>query len=596
MKHLNTILKPIALIIFMLLSIITHAQQGINYQGVARNAEGELLLNTDIDLKFNINTGTPEGTSVYSETHTTTTDINGVFSLVIGEGSPVLNTFEDINWAEDKHFLNVWLNNEEIGTTEFMGTPYTNAIGKWQAHKNGVTSKGTGGSIYVGDNAGENDDLNSNYNIGLGLEVLKSTTIGHNNLALGKRALRTNRDGYENIAMGIESLHNNISGNFNIGIGSLTLYGNTTGNKNIAIGDLSLHHNLSGDNNIAFGELALYKQATGSNNIAIGKNALSNSTVSNRNIAIGQDALLQNETEMENIAIGYSALSKHNDGISNIAIGGNALSDHVSGVFNVAIGPGALDKNLTGDRNVAIGVRAGGDCLGARNVFIGPFSGTHDVFENVDNKLIIDNHTSSLPLIYGDFIEDLVTFNAKVGIGTQEPNAPLHIKGGDDVSLGLGSGQIILGREENLNLALDNNEIQARNAGLASDLYLQSEGGNVRVGGAIVHASDKRLKRDILNISYGLKEVLELRPTEYFWKERKQEHKSLGLIAQEVNEVIKNVVTYDENEDRYGVSYTELIPVLIKALQEQQHIIDNQNNTIKTFEARLTALEGKMSN
>ena len=143
------------------------------------------------------------------------------------------------------------------------------------------------------------------------------------------------------------------------------------------------------------------------------------------------------------------------------------------------------------------------------------------------------------------------------------------------------------------------NEIQARDNGEASILYLQQNGGDVYIGNAIVQTSDKRLKRDIENLSYGLSDILKLRPTEYFWKGKIQKYKSLGLIAQEVEEIIKNVVTYNQEQDKYGMSYTELIPILIKAIQEQNKIIEAQsldNNNLKakakSFEERLSALEG----
>lgn len=45
--------------------------------------------------------------------------------------------------------------------------------------------------------------------------------------------------------------------------------------------------------------------------------------------------------------------------------------------------------------------------------------------------------------------------------------------------------------------------------------------------------------KGIVDLSYGLKCVLKLCPTEYLWKGKAQEHKSLGSIAQEVNEVIQ---------------------------------------------------------
>ena len=659
--------KLIVSLVLLLMSTLSFSQQGINYQGVARDANNEVIVSSEINLKFNINKTMVDGETVYSETHTITTSVNGVFSVVLGQGIPVLNTFEDVNWAEYKHFLNVWLNGAEIGTTEFMSVPYTQAIGKWQAHKNGVTPKGTGGSIYIGDNAGEDDDLSNNNNIGFGLNALNESTTGNNNVAIGQRTLKSNRDGYENIAIGIESLHDNISGDFNIGIGSLALYANISGDKNIAIGDLSLYKNSAGSDNIALGRYTLYENITGNNNVAIGNSSLYNNTIGehnvangssalfnnneggfntaigyktlysntegeynvangyqalynntsgNNNIALGSQALFKNTTGTGNIAAGLEALNENREGNNNVALGNYALEanvnanenvavgsftlrNHISGKDNVAIGRASLAHNIVGSNNTAIGTLSGYNNTGSGNVFIGQRSGQHDDFINVSNTLIIDNTNSNHPFIYGEFDNEILAFDAKVGIGTMQPISPLQVKGGTDTSLTIGSGKVVLGEETSTNLSLDDNEIQARNNGAAAGLYLQQNGGNVYVGNAIVHASDKRLKRDIKGISYGLFDILKLRPTEYFWKDKKQEYKSLGLIAQEVEGVIENVVTYDKAQDKYGVSYTELIPVLIKAIQEQNKIIEakqldikNLKAQVESFESRLGALEG----
>ncbi|WP_299276160.1 tail fiber domain-containing protein [uncultured Psychroserpens sp.] len=654
-------IKLVVSLLVLLVSTIGFAQQGVNYQGVARDAEGQLLSNTEIDLKFNIKINAPDGDAVYSETFTVMTDINGVFSTVIGEGTPVLNLIENVNWAEDRHFLNVWLNNEEIGTTEFMATPYANAMGKWQAHVNGVTPKGTGGSIYIGDDAGEEDELVDNHNIGLGENALNENTEGKNNVALGFEALKINRGGNHNVAIGKQSLDNNITGNSNIALGGQSMGANTVGSHNIAFGWQSLLVNTEGNNNIAFGEHAMVSNTIGNNNfaggyrslfsntegvdnIALGYRALRDNTLGSdniafghetlfsntdgvRNIAFGPGALYSNQTGGNNFASGYNTLHENTSGGGNIgiglfamhenisgnhnvALGGFSLRDHISGDNNVsvgyrtmwnnetgegniALGEEALILNTIGDFNTVIGTEAGHDALGDRNVFIGYRAGYH---EEGSNKLYIDNSSVTTPLIYGDFETNQIGLFSKVGINMHHSNVPLNIVGGFDVTLDNPSGQLVLGLETGSNLALDNNEIQARNNETASDLYLQNEGGNVRVGGAIVHASDRRLKRDIDNISYGLNDILKLRPTEYFWKGKNQEYKSLGLIAQEVESVIENVVTYDKEEDKYGVSYTELIPVLIKALQEQQDIINKQNKTIESFENRLSALERDLSN
>jgi hypothetical protein len=69
----------------------------------------------------------------------------------------------------------------------------------------------------------------------------------------------------------------------------------------------------------------------------------------------------------------------------------------------------------------------------------------------------------------------------KVGLGTGTPDTALHIVSGTDLSLAAGSGYLVMGALTSENLVLDNNEIQARNNGGASQLYLQKEGGELSV-------------------------------------------------------------------------------------------------------------------
>lgn len=97
-------------------------------------------------------------------------------------------------------------------------------------------------------------------------------------------------------------------------------------------------------------------------------------------------------------------------------------------------------------------------------------------------------------------------------------------------------------------------------------------------------SSDYRLKNNIKNINYGLKEILELRPVSYTLKSDTLENVSLGLIAQEVQKLIPEIVTVGDDEEKtLGMRYTELVPVLIKALQEQQEIIDNLRTQNATY-------------
>ncbi len=118
-----------------------------------------------------------------------------------------------------------------------------------------------------------------------------------------------------------------------------------------------------------------------------------------------------------------------------------------------------------------------------------------------------------------------------------------------------------------------------------SNAFTVYQSGNALLAGTLTQSSDRRLKKDIEDLNYGLSEILALSPKAYNWKNREQDYKSMGLIAQEVQSVIKELVhTADDENKTLSVSYTELIPVLIKAIQEQQVIIESQKLTISAQE------------
>lgn len=106
-----------------------------------------------------------------------------------------------------------------------------------------------------------------------------------------------------------------------------------------------------------------------------------------------------------------------------------------------------------------------------------------------------------------------------------------------------------------------------------SSIELDAKGRVVNVT-ADVPPSDQRLKENLKKIESSLPQVLQLVPYQYHWKEHKSTGPAYGLIAQDVAKVFPNLVK--ERSDGYlGVSYLELIPFLIKALQEQQDMIES---------------------
>lgn len=126
MKHIFTFIALLALL------TTAHAQapQGIPYQGAARNSSGAVLASTSISVRFSIRETSSAGTIKYQETHTATTTPDGIFSLTIGQGTPVTGTFAGINWSTKTNFLQVELDPAggssyvNMGTQQMMSVPY----------------------------------------------------------------------------------------------------------------------------------------------------------------------------------------------------------------------------------------------------------------------------------------------------------------------------------------------------------------------------------------------------------------------------------------------------------------------------------------
>ena len=107
---------------------------------------------------------------------------------------------------------------------------------------------------------------------------------------------------------------------------------------------------------------------------------------------------------------------------------------------------------------------------------------------------------------------------------------------------------------------------------------------------AFSNASDRRLKKDIVDTRYGLNTVLELRPVDYQMKSNNLEQ--IGFIAQELRPIVPEAVTGIEGDldkgETLGVAYTTLIPVLTKAIQEQQVLIEQLQKEMKSLRQKLS--------
>jgi hypothetical protein len=123
MKKLFTLFAIVTTI-----TIFAQAPQGFNYQATVRNSSGQLLLNQDVLVKFNILQNSATGTIVYSETQTANTDDLGQINLVVGQGTAPTGTFSTINWGSASYYLGIELNSGSgyvaMGSTQLISVPY----------------------------------------------------------------------------------------------------------------------------------------------------------------------------------------------------------------------------------------------------------------------------------------------------------------------------------------------------------------------------------------------------------------------------------------------------------------------------------------
>ena len=111
-----------------------------------------------------------------------------------------------------------------------------------------------------------------------------------------------------------------------------------------------------------------------------------------------------------------------------------------------------------------------------------------------------------------------------------------------------------------------------------------------------IQTSDARLKTAVAGVGYGLREVLQLRPVRFQWKDSQSGRVHLGLIAQEAEQVIPEVVERsDDPAAPLGMSYTSLTPVLIKAIQEQQAVLDQVLPDLAALKQQVADLQAALA-
>jgi hypothetical protein len=221
----QTMRKLTLLFLSLTLSLFSIAQapQALNYQAVARNTAGSPLAMQAVVVRFTVIDGTVNGPTAYQETHTTTTNAYGLFTLAIGRGSTVSGTFAGINWGAGDKFLKVEFSTDGganynlQGTTQFLSVPYALYAQR--------TNLQAGNAINI---TGGNT-INGAYTGGMGITVNGATIAHAMQAGVGINITGATISGNYQGGNGINITGNTISSSYVAGPG-ISITGNTISN------------------------------------------------------------------------------------------------------------------------------------------------------------------------------------------------------------------------------------------------------------------------------------------------------------------------------------------------------------------------------
>ncbi len=464
-------------LLFTAMAAVSFGQtwEKFNYQGVARNALGEVLENQSVGIQITIHSGTSTGTIVFQETHAATTNEFGLFSLQIGGGTVASGDLTTIDWGSDDYFAQVEMDPAggtsyvDMGTSQLLAVPYA-AYAKIAGE---APSSIAGDANYLVKFTGSDVGGNSNvYETGMGYIGIGTDSPG--------RHLQISND-----AVGTTYLQMN---NQTTGL---------TGNDGMSIGVES-----AGGAHLWQWESNYLKFGT--------SNSERMRVTSDGDIGIGTSTPDQRLSVHTSSGISYIRVSDNTTGVtSGLRLGlsgsGNAYIINDEAAKSLSLGTsGTTQLRILDDGNVGINEMTPDQIL--------------HIKQTVANKGVRIEHQSAT-----DYWEN--------GIGTTTKNYKFYY----------------------------NNLFRA-------DIS--------SVDGSYTQASDKRLKHDLVYMEDVMEKVMELQPATYYYiGSEANDPRSTGFVAQEVEVLFPDLVR--EGDDGFkGITYDGFAVIAIKAIQEQQELIE----------------------
>lgn len=300
------------------------------------------------------------------------------------------------------------------------------------------------------------------------------------------------------------------------------------GATNIFVGSGAGNLTLTATNSVGIGNLALSSLTSGGSNTAVGVGALDDVTTGVRNTAVGYLAL-ENNTSDNNVAIGVQALqgAAASTAQTNVAIGYLAMAVATSCTWNVAVGSSALDSITSGSFNSACGFESLGTITtGAYNVGVGFIAGRALTVANSSNICINAQGTA------GD--NNTLRIGDGAGAGNQQLNrAFIH-----------GIRGITTGNADAIAVLVDS----AGQLGTVS--------------------SSKRFKENIQDMGLASNMLMYLRPVTFNYKSDEHKTMQFGLIAEEVQQFMPELVVKDREGLPESIKYHDLPVLLLNEIQK----------------------------
>lgn len=348
---------------------------------------------------------------------------------------------------------------------------------------------------------------------------------------------------------------------------------------------------------------------TGTKNTILGYEAAYSLTTGHNNVIMGYEAGRQISSAQYNVYLGWYA-GRANNSSANVMIG-NGAGRYSTGGSNVYVGGTSAAANVSGQRNVIVGFGAGGQVnSGSDNVFIGYTAGLN---ESGSDKLYIHNSHSSTPLIWGDFNSRIMKVNGTLdAVGSFGVNSASPSYSFDLVSKTAASSSSITyaGRfyhQYNSNYARGVIIRAGSTSGSSSGTvyfircadYDGTYVGNIYSsnGSLQIAAKGPSKSRDITRKSTkkALEIINNLEVMDYKF-DVNNDFFQTGFIAEDVMKVFPEMVNFDQQENEYSISHSALVPLLTKALQEQQAKMETKDQEIENLKTRLEAIEQFIQN